>query len=68
MDFINVIAVVVDVLLIAVILFFSSREKIRAFFVKKNGKSSQEDNSKHAENLLKSIGCTYTQKNARMTS
>ena len=60
MDFINVIAVVVDVLLIAVILFFSSREKIRAFFSKKNGKSSQEDNFKHAENLLKSIGCTYT--------
>ena len=60
MDFINVIAVVVDVLLIAIILLFSSKERIRAFFSKKNGKSSQEDNSKHAENLLKSIGCTYT--------
>ena len=60
MDFINVIAVVVDVLLIAVILFFFSKERIRAFFSKKNGKSSQEDNSKHAENLLKSIDCTYT--------
>ena len=60
MDFINVIAVVIDVLLIAIILLFSSKERIRAFFSKKNGKSSQEDNSKHAENLLKSIGCTYT--------
>lgn len=60
MDFINVIAVLVGVLLVVIILLFSSKEKIRTFFQKKNGKSLKTDNSKRAENLLKSIGCTYT--------
>ena len=60
MDFINVIAVLVGVLLVVIVLLFSSKEKIRTFFQKKNGKSLKTDNSKRAENLLKSIGCTYT--------
>ena len=60
MDFINVIAVLVGVLLVVIILLFSSKEKIRTFFQKKNGKSLKTDSSKCAENLLKSIGCTYT--------